>query len=435
MAARIRIYEKKRGHRRTGSAKAGSAGEAIFFTTFFLLGCIGLAGLVASFVIPEWRATNQFVPHTCTVLDARVGQIQREGRPFYRPEIQVKYAIEGETYVAWTYDVHSVRGNGYSADRSDAEAVLNRYQAGREYRCWYDPTDRTTAVLVRGLQWWVWLTFAVPASLVMIGGGGLAYSVFSWGKSDERRCALVRKAASLAAFEPTDGGQDYPNVPSIAEVVDSPGTTLRYRLPMAVSPLWALGAALAACLFWNGIVAVFVAFEVSSHLSGNPNWFLTLLLVPFVLVGVALVLFFFRQLLVTTGIGPTIIEVSDHPLYPGGQYRLFLSQTGRLRFNALEMTLVCEEEATFRHGTDTRTETRRVFERSLFRREGFEVHRGFPYESLCTLDIPLDAMHSFKSQHNEVNWKVIVRGNVARWPDYERSFPIIVYPASEREHR
>ncbi|NLX97255.1 MAG: DUF3592 domain-containing protein [Rhodopirellula sp.] len=435
MARRIRIYDKKRGHRRSGSAKAGSAGEAIFFTVFFLLGCGGLAGLIGTFVIPEWRATHEFVPHRCAVLDMRVGHIQREGRPFYRPEIQVKYDIEGETYVVWTYDVHNVRGNGYSPDKLDAQRVLRQFQAGHEYRCWYDPSDRTAAVLVRGLEWWVWVTFAVPVSLILIGGGGLIYRLVSWGKSDERRSALVRKAASLAPFEPAGGGLDFPNVPNMYDIINSPGTTLRYRLPMTASPFWALAATLAACLFWNGIVGLFVVFAINGHVSGAPDWFLTVFLVPFALVGVGLIYYFVRQLLVTTGIGPTMVEVSDHPLRPGERYQIFLSQTGRLRVNSMEILLVCEEEATFRHGTDTRTETRRVFEQPLFRREGFEVHRGMPFENLCDFEIPPGAMHSFKSPHNEVNWNVLVRGDVANWPNYERSFPIIVYPGEGGKSR
>lgn len=431
LARKLRIYEKKRGARSTGSSKLGSAGEAIFFTICFLLGCGGLAALAGNLVVPEWRANHEFVPHTCTVLDKRIGQTEREGRASYRPEIQIKYRLEGETYVVWTYDVHSVRGNGYSAEKSDADRVLERFQVGREYPCWYDPSDRTAAVLVRGANWWIWLTFAIPVSFVMIGGGGLAYSVLSLGKSDERRAAILSKAASLTPRAPAAGkGGELPNVPAIADITNSPGTMLQYRLPVAMSPAWALGATLAACLFWNGIVSGFAVFAISGHLAGDPDWVMTAFLIPFVLVGIALIYYFVRRLLIATGIGPTLVEISDHPLYPGGRYQIFLSQSGRLRLNALEMVLVCEEEATFRHGTDTRTETRCVVRQPLFRREGFEIHRGEPFENLCEFEVPAAAMHSFKSDHNEVNWKIVVRGDVAGWPDYERCFPIVVHPGS-----
>jgi hypothetical protein len=37
-------------------------------------------------------------------------------------------------------------------------------------------------------------------------------------------------------------------------------------------------------------------------------------------------------------------------------------------------------------------------------------------------------MHSFKSAHNEIAWKLLVKGSPVRWPEFERSFPVIVYP-------
>jgi hypothetical protein len=39
-------------------------------------------------------------------------------------------------------------------------------------------------------------------------------------------------------------------------------------------------------------------------------------------------------------------------------------------------------------------------------------------------------MHSFVSPHNAVMWALLVRGRMARWGDFERRFPIYVYPAA-----
>ncbi|MFV1965501.1 MAG: hypothetical protein ACC628_08780 [Pirellulaceae bacterium] len=44
----FRVWEKKRGHRHTGSRLVGSVGEAIFFGALFLLGSISLAGVASS---------------------------------------------------------------------------------------------------------------------------------------------------------------------------------------------------------------------------------------------------------------------------------------------------------------------------------------------------------------------------------------------------
>ena len=67
---------------------------------------------------------------------------------------------------------------------------------------------------------------------------------------------------------------------------------------------------------------------------------------------------FMRQLLIASGVGPTQLEISDHPLLPGRRYDLYLSQAGRLTMNFLEIDIVCEEQATYHQGTDTRTERR-----------------------------------------------------------------------------
>jgi hypothetical protein len=126
------------------------------------------------------------------------------------------------------------------------------------------------------------------------------------------------------------------------------------------------------------------------------------------------------------------VEISDHPLRPGEECRLFVSQAGRLKMNSLEVLLVCEEAATYRQGTDTRTETREVCRQEVFRREGFEVRHGMPFEAECELVVPAGAMHSFKADHNEVNWRLVVRGNAAGWPDYKRAFPVIIHPPNGR---
>ena len=161
---------------------------------------------------------------------------------------------------------------------------------------------------------------------------------------------------------------------------------------------------------------------------GPVEWVPLLFLIPFALVGIFLVVLFFRQLLITTGVGQTFVEISDHPLFPGERCDLLVSQAGRLRMNSLSAFLVCEEVATYRQGTNTRTEARRVFQSEIFHRESFDIQRGLPLEQRAEMEIPVGMMHSFKSEHNEINWKIIIVGNVDRWPDYERSFPIIVYP-------
>jgi len=429
LARKLRFYEKKRGNRRTGSRTLGSAGEAVFFAVFLLLGCAGLAAVFALLVVPEWRVNHRFVAHHCTVLDKRIGHVENEDGTLYRPEVRIEYEVGGETYRIWTFDVHMA----YSSGRDDKETALEPFVVGQQRSCWYNPADPSEAVLVRQASWWIWLVMLVPVSFIVIGGGGFIYRLLHWGKSAEHRAVMAQRVQPHDLFGANGGSsREFPNIPDGADITNSPGTRLKFRLPIAQSPGWVLFGVLLACLFWNGIVAVFVVTAIGSHLEGKPDWMLTLFIIPFVLVGIVLIVLFIRQLLVTTGIGPTLVEISHHPLHPGDRCRLFVSQSGRLKVNSIDLLLVCEEEATYRQGTNTRTETREVHRQDVFRREGFEVHRGLPFEAECELAVPAAAMHSFKADHNEIKWKVVVKGDVAGWPDYERSFPVIVRPGNGR---
>ena len=50
------------------------------------------------------------------------------------------------------------------------------------------------------------------------------------------------------------------------------------------------------------------------------------------------------------------------------------------------------------------------------------------FDAHLQVKVPAGAMHSFKSGHNGINWKIVVKGDVAQWPDYQRCFPVIVHP-------
>ena len=183
-----------------------------------------------------------------------------------------------------------------------------------------------------------------------------------------------------------------------------------------------------ACVAWNGAVSVFIVMDVGSFLNGRPDWLMTLFIAPFLGVGVALVLVFLRLLRHAAAIGPTLVEISDHPLLPGSDYRLFLSQSGNLQLQTLEIGLVCEEEAVFRQGTNARTESREVFRRGLYANGGAIVRPGDPLEVQCDLPVPPEAMHSFRASHNQVQWKLVVHAEVAGRHGFERSFPLVVRP-------
>lgn len=428
MSRAVRLYGKKRGNRQTGAGPLGRLLLVLFFL-FFLAAGIGFTVLLINeVVLPQWRANNRFLETQGVVLQKRIGESDTGDSQVFRAEVLLEYEADGQTHEAWA---HQDATGAYSSGREAKQAVLDRYEIGQTYKGWYDPQEPTTVCLARGYDWLAWTMLLLPLTFIAVGGGGLIFQFINWSTSVERRLAMVQRVQHMELFEP-DGEhvRDLPAVPREANLSNSPGTTLAYRLPISVSPGWALAVIIAACLFWNGMVALFVTIAVNSHLRGEPEWFLTLFIIPFVLVGLGLCWYTGRQLLITTGVGPTRVEISVHPLEPGGECEFFLSQSGRLTLDSLRVLLVCEEQATYQQGTNSRTETCPVFQAEVFRREGFEVQHGMPFEVQAPLRVPAGAMHSFKSTHNEVRWKLIVKGDVRGWPNYEREFPLLVYPAA-----
>jgi hypothetical protein len=434
------MYGKKRGHRRTGSRAWGSLGEALFFGFFLVLGSVFLTGLLNMLVVPEWRVNHEFVETEATVLWTNLGQPEeqlddelrqpRERPPLYRPEVQVKYKVGDEVYREWTYDIHYGSGREFSADREAQLALLAGFQRGHTTPVWYDPADPQQVVVVRGYTWLLWFLLLLPVAFIVIGGVGLILTLFHWGKSVEHRVATTQMARRLNPLkEPAaEKTSEFPFVPQDSNQTNSPGTRLKYRLPIDLSRGWRLVAILSACVFWNSIVAVFAVIAINNHLSGRPEWLLTVFVLPFAAVGLAMIYFFVRELLVVTGVGPTQLEISEHPLQPGRKYQVYVSQGGRLTINALSLSLVCDEVATYRQGTDTRTEHARVYAQQLLERRQVELLPQRAFEEQLEVEIPAECMHSFKADHNEVRWRLLFRGDIAGWPPFERNFPVVVVP-------
>jgi hypothetical protein len=269
------------------------------------------------------------------------------------------------------------------------------------------------------------------ASFVLIGGAGVVYTVMQVGTSVERRSALAKQAAGMSVLpEAADQRRDYPCIPDGENLINSPGVTLAYRLPVAQSPGRRLFAAMILFLVLSAITSVLAVIAVQEHLSARPDWFLTVFVLVMCLLDAWATRQFLRMLWQHTRIGPTCVEISHHPLRPGMEYAIFLSQHGRISLVSLRMSLVCEEEATYRQGTDVRTELQPVHEQILFSRGPVRIDPAFPFELQVSMRIPSPAMHSFQSSHNAVRWRLVVKAEPEKWPMFVRSFPVLVHPAN-----
>ncbi len=290
--------------------------------------------------------------------------------------------------------------------------------------------DRVTSA--QGAGWWPWFAMLIPVAVFVYGAALLIGLLWQRMASTERRAAAVRKATGweLPGFDTPSSRPALPSVPAVDIVTDSPGIRLAYRLPIDAASGWVSFTMAAVCIAWNTLVAVFVVQVIQMHRAGQPNWLLTWLMVPFVLGGIWTLVELGRQVLVNVAVGTTRVEISQHPFYPRGAYQGFVTQTGRSHVRWLQVQLVCDEQAIHQQGTDTRRAICRVYRAILFSQRKFDITPEQAFDAAFEIAVPDGAMHSFVSSHNAVMWAILVRGRMARWGDFERRFPIYVYPTA-----
>jgi hypothetical protein len=426
-----RIFGKKRGHRRTGSKAWGSFGDGLFHGALVCAGVVFGTLLISGVAVPEWRINHDFVAARGRVLAK--GLVKRTvddplaaATATWRPTLRVRYDAAGTSREAWTRSQPSTG----SPDRDAAAARLAGWELGSQVPLWYDPADPAAVVLERGYNWWMWLlALLLPGALIAFGGSGLARAVRRWGRSEEALAAATGIPGLLGPRTPASPtAADLAGLPSCDDLVNSPGTQLRYRLPLESPENWTLlGLGLFAA-FWNAVLLVLAVGAGLEFTSGRVDWLLLALLVPFIAVGGGAIALVVRGLVLAAAVGTTQLEISEHPLLPGGTYDVLLAQGGSGRIRQLTLALELVEQATFRQGTDARTESLVVWRRQFDTWSDVALLPGARFEVRSTIAIPSDAMHSFTSEHNAARWRIVIRGVPARWPAFVRIFPVAVYP-------
>lgn len=288
-------------------------------------------------------------------------------------------------------------------------------------------SDVSAEDLSLGLASWVFGTLSVAA--ILSGTAGLLFRLSRVGASSERRSAFATRAAARELIGMTaDDSPNLPHVPQGRSLTDSPGERLTYRLASSNPPTGGLGGSAFLTLLWNGVWFVLLAVVVSGFWTGRPRWILAGLLFPFAWIGIWSFRFFLSQLRQFAGVGATIVEIGDHPLVPGGQYRLFVAQMGRLRLRKINISLLCEEETFYRQGTDIRVERGEAFRVPIHQESDVCVDPRQPWEQQLRFELPENVMHSFVGSHNAIRWKIVVAGDSRPWPSFCRNFPVVVHP-------
>lgn len=358
------------------------------------------AGIAVSYqslpTLQEWRSSTSWVetPAIVTVSSVRVDS-GNDGSTYY-PYIAYSYEFYERTYEGDKYDFFKVASSGY-----DREArIVREHPVGREIKIYVDPQNPERSVISRDAGWFIILYILFPFTFI-----GLGSTLFIAG--------LIKRRASTTSFNSsTRAGNQIGRHGALMPPIKK---TTRMRV---------FGTALFA-LVWNGIVSIFVLQAWVSIRDGDPEWFLIIFLIPFVVGGFVAIGALLAEILRLSNPNIEVTPISgsfslDKPI------RLRFRATGSMhRVVSLKISLHGVEKISVSDGDSNRTEEHEFFAATLL--ETSNPHDMTHGE--LEVEPPPDAMHSFRSDRASIEWRLKVVGSVSQWPDINDEFILEVLPS------
>jgi hypothetical protein len=383
----------------------GAGCLALFFFVFF---AAGAAFFVPLFAVPAWHALDSLTwpSATATVLESGVESHSSDDGTTYSVEVLFSYEVDGRTYHSQRYDFVTGSSSGYDGKR----AIVDRIPPGTVTECYHDPDEPWRAVLSRDFRA-DWLFALIPLLFMAVGGIGTVASLVG-GRRTRRRARAV--------------GNEWLPAVKTAERLDerAPGGAL--VLEPAAGPWTKVVGLIAVAAFWNGIVGVFVWQWWKSYRADAVDGCLTLFLIPFVLIGLLLVVSVPYQILAAFNPRP-ILSFDRRRIEIGDAVNLSWRFHGSAsRISRLTITVTGREEASYRRGTDRVTD-KETFAELVLVDTGHGVGRGN-----ARFDVPADTMHSFEAPSNKIVWRLKLHGVIANWPDVMEEFPLVIHPRNVR---
>ena len=324
----------------------------------------------------------------CTVIESSVRSHSGKDSTTYSVDILYEYEAGGRKRRSSRYEFLGGSSGGSEAK----QAIVAANPPGTRRSCFVNPDDPDDVVMHRGISKTYWVALA-PLLFAAAGAGGIAFAF------------KIRKGK--------------PAVPSRAEGVARGPVRLATTHPVAK-----VFGMLFIALFWNGITSVFVWKMLSEWKSGGKPFGLTCFLVPFVIIGLGLIFGVFYSLLAAFNPRPHL-TLSSNAVPLGGSATLSWTFTGSAsKLTGMKVVLEGTEEASYRSGKNTRTDTE-VFAKIPV----YESPGGVAASGHAEVRVPADTMHSFSGGSNRIVWRLKLSGEIPKWPDVTESVEIEVTPS------
>ncbi|MEI7910379.1 MAG: DUF3592 domain-containing protein [Verrucomicrobiota bacterium] len=371
-----------------------------FFGLFAAAGC-GMFCVISVPIVRNLVASSSWVETPATVVWSQLRTHSGDKGSTYSPDIFYRYTFSGKAYRSNRSNLLDVSSGG----RSGKEEVVRANPPGKAITCYVNPRQPWEVVRNRALGWSV-LFGLFPLPFMGIGLGGLWFVLRR--KSPAGSSALTRDASRSSSGTTPPGRSDGFGATAAAggarecqQLTPGKGRILRF-----------LGTLFVAA-FWNGIVSVFLWHLADEWQSRHTPWFLTLFMIPFVVIGIGLLLAALHALGAIFNPRPL---VSLEPAQPRlGQPLTVTWQipSGAARLANLRIVLRGEEVATYRRGTNTATD-RAIFHEAVIFDSTLPqmIERG-----RAAITLPANLVPSWKANNNRIEWTLRVEGGIRPWPD------------------
>ncbi|MBQ9373144.1 MAG: hypothetical protein IJU03_13280 [Thermoguttaceae bacterium] len=398
------------------------------FSELIALGVVCALGIVILVIhLATWgaqarREAKFDVPTRCVVERVVARARKTENGLRFRPEITIRYEVNGESFTTTTYDRLTLTDDqGFELDERAAIDALEPFDEGRVVVGWSQPDDPTQIVLVKRSTIWGWIFLIIPTLLILSGGSLLISRLYDRLFSEEAKANAKRRETA------------YPSLPIGGRKRVERTNGIYYRLVPDAKSTFSFGAAAFGAIVWNVAswsLFLYVLYRADSFNDRLCAW---IFFAVFCGVGLVFALRLMDQYRIARLVGSISLEVSAFPILPGRKVKLNLPLRGRIQAKRLDVFLKCEEIARFSQGTNTIVHRREVYSKSIFTKFGVDVPAKSSEVERFTALAPVGAMHSFSSEHNEIVWKFVARLEFADGGTFSRDFEITVMPFAPRD--
>ncbi len=394
---------------RKRNALSDQASQAPFSPVIFF-GIFALAGLGVTFgvVIPgamRYLSARYWRETPATVIWSRVKSHSGDDGTTYSADLFYRYQFKGRAYRSNGYDLISSSSGG----RDKKQEIVGSHPPDSTLTCYVNPLKPWQAIIKRDLGSSA-LIALFPLPFLGIGFGGMFWSL---KKRREEKDRLVDPISSSKAPRSEPFIQDLPE-----------------RILSAGKTRWInLFAALFVCAFWNGIVSVFVGIAWTAWKKGQPETFLMIFLIPFVLIGILFLLNVPYRLLMVF-LARYELRLTPGTLKPGGTATLTWKRLGGFgQPNSIALRLSGAESATTQNGKNSSTATSLFHDELLAELSLNSISANRP----IAIRLSENAAPSFKGSSNKLVWKLRMDITLPGFPKITDEYEIDVRPLRRDE--